>query len=946
MTSRANYDGLTRLRSAGTWSPNPSTFPIVLDKEIRGGLRYCSGANGDTLTNIPGAMLQEGMLVWLDATTGSFAGQNYYQYQLVGTESRNTATGAMPNNNANWTQVTLGGGAGGNGGAQSVANVAALNTLAGTLDETDNGLVVNLEDSTDFNDPAETDPDVTNIPAPLPFTPGADISVILAWTQATSGGATSWRYIRYVRDDPDDAYVLETGDTMTGPLIMDDTTIQITEGTDTLTLNWPTGTADRTISFPDADGTVALAGGLVSNTLNDGNIFVGNASNEATGVSMSGDTTITNAGVVTIANDAVTTVKINDDAVTFAKLDATSQAADRVLAMNASNDGMVWVAQGGGSGGNSGLTVTANPTLTGSLLVGQTITVNNPTITGGTPGTGGNFVDGYERTYQWERAATADGTYSNIAGATNQTYTLVLADSTQFIRCAVTSTDNASPAVSIVARNIPAQVFRGTTNTFRRETTPGSSGFAQQWSGNGWANPITGTSPTDPGPNPAETYIGVQARMFNCLVENNGTRTYVDSNNCRKAQVGRWLRMQKSTAFNTAQPYQNQVPANVGGANSLSIQTFQNNWFDNNLAAWSSGTAYAVGDMVRQGTGNTNSYWYCTTAHTSTASGTDGPPRDATSTDPDVATDGSDGQFMVEIPTFSCEKTWTDTEIIFTLYEGTNTVDNAKVHPLFVRADGSVRDFAYLPKFLNSTAINASSSLTSVPVAVGALSPGNPSSGNTYHTMATNRGAGWLNWSFHCGDALTWLHLGEYGTSNAYIWWANPYNQSNGITTQQLALDGFYSNSNFGSCDNSPGTARTNNYRGIQGSIANPQLGAWLGNSSASFYVNTTSVNLGLSGDATDKTEFDISDWTTGSGSVFHAIDIATGTIGDDVTITIPRVAGNFTTPSTGFIPTTYLVSLQRSGNGWVSYGTYSVLGSHYLTANGYQRSCSICYLP
>ena len=176
MTSRANYDGLTRLQVAGTWSPQPSTFPIVLDKEIRGGLRYCSGANGDTLTNIPGAMLQEGMLVWLDATTGSFTGQNYYQYALVGTESRDAATGVMPNNNANWTQVTLGGGGGGGGAtSQSVANVTALNTMAGTLDDNDNGLIVNLEDSTDFNDAAETDPDVTNIPDPLPFTPGTEI---------------------------------------------------------------------------------------------------------------------------------------------------------------------------------------------------------------------------------------------------------------------------------------------------------------------------------------------------------------------------------------------------------------------------------------------------------------------------------------------------------------------------------------------------------------------------------------------------------------------------------------------------------------------------------------------------------------------------------------------------------------------------------------------------
>lgn len=46
------------------------------------------------------------------------------------------------------------------------------------------------------------------------------------------------------------------------------------------------------------------AGGL-SNTLLNGRVFVGNASNIATGVAMSGDTTITNAGVVAIGANKV-----------------------------------------------------------------------------------------------------------------------------------------------------------------------------------------------------------------------------------------------------------------------------------------------------------------------------------------------------------------------------------------------------------------------------------------------------------------------------------------------------------------------------------------------------------------------------------------------------------------------------------------------------------------
>jgi len=47
-------------------------------------------------------------------------------------------------------------------------------------------------------------------------------------------------------------------------------------------------------------------GGGGSSTLTNTHIFVGNASNVATDVAMSGDTTIDNLGAVTIANNAVT----------------------------------------------------------------------------------------------------------------------------------------------------------------------------------------------------------------------------------------------------------------------------------------------------------------------------------------------------------------------------------------------------------------------------------------------------------------------------------------------------------------------------------------------------------------------------------------------------------------------------------------------------------------
>jgi hypothetical protein len=61
------------------------------------------------------------------------------------------------------------------------------------------------------------------------------------------------------------------------------------------------------------------ASGL-STTLNSSQVFVGNSSNVASAVTMSGDATLSNAGVLTIANNAITTAKINNGAVTDAKI--------------------------------------------------------------------------------------------------------------------------------------------------------------------------------------------------------------------------------------------------------------------------------------------------------------------------------------------------------------------------------------------------------------------------------------------------------------------------------------------------------------------------------------------------------------------------------------------------------------------------------------------------
>lgn len=77
-------------------------------------------------------------------------------------------------------------------------------------------------------------------------------------------------------------------------------------------------------TYNDATGAfVALTGNAgLSSTLSSGNVFVGNASNIATGVAMSGDATMANTGALTIAANAITTAKILNANVTLAKLAA------------------------------------------------------------------------------------------------------------------------------------------------------------------------------------------------------------------------------------------------------------------------------------------------------------------------------------------------------------------------------------------------------------------------------------------------------------------------------------------------------------------------------------------------------------------------------------------------------------------------------------------------
>ena len=113
-----DYSGLTRNTWPGTWSPTGAA-PIALDTELRGGLQSISGGAGDKLTDIYGQRISEGMMVFLKngyvASGYTRTSSTYYTYALLPGESRSQISGAMPNAEANWSEISFASGGGGTG---------------------------------------------------------------------------------------------------------------------------------------------------------------------------------------------------------------------------------------------------------------------------------------------------------------------------------------------------------------------------------------------------------------------------------------------------------------------------------------------------------------------------------------------------------------------------------------------------------------------------------------------------------------------------------------------------------------------------------------------------------------------------------------------------------------------------------------------------------------
>ena len=166
----------------------------------------------------------------------------------------------------------------------------------------------------------------------------------------------------------------KAGGTFTGNVTFDASDIVFDTGSFNITLEGATASANRTITLPDGSGTLLLAGtasivnadisasaGIAFSklaTLTSGQIIVGNSSNAAAAVAMTGDVTISNAGVTSIAADSIVNADINTSAaIAFSKLAPLTSA--HILVGNSSNVAASVAVTGDVTISNAGVTAIA-----------------------------------------------------------------------------------------------------------------------------------------------------------------------------------------------------------------------------------------------------------------------------------------------------------------------------------------------------------------------------------------------------------------------------------------------------------------------------------------------------------------------------------------------------------------------------------------------------------
>ena len=155
-------------------------------------------------------------------------------------------------------------------------------------------------------------------------------------------------------------------------------------------------------------------------------------------------------------------IRINGSTSGYTELTAPAVANNITLTLPDSTGSAGQALVSDGAGGMSwsavaSLDAVTVPAITGDVKINGTVTANNPLVAGGTTP--------YSYSYQWQFQASGGSSYSNISGATSQTFTIPLNINSVSagggtLQCIVTVSDSTTPALTTTLTSSPTAAIQ------------------------------------------------------------------------------------------------------------------------------------------------------------------------------------------------------------------------------------------------------------------------------------------------------------------------------------------------------------------------------------------------------------------------------------------------------------------------------------------------------
>ena len=255
--------------------------------------------------------------------------------------------------------------------------------------------------------------------------------------------------------------------------------------------------------------------------------------------------------------------------------------------------------------------------VSGSKTYGSTLTANVSGQPSGTTAT----------SYQWQRASSATGTWSNIANATGKTYKLGTGDMNQYLRVLVGTTSTyytVSQGVSAsygsigkASTTVTATVSGTKNNTSRLTVSVGglpgvgtnTVSYQWQWSSNG-SNGWTNSTYSDGKSNTIQMKEADVAYYYRCIVSVSGN-AYYNINGATSAAygpIGKSNHSAPSVSISGSKVYGATITANVSGQPNGTTGTSYQWQRASSASGFYSNISGATGKTYKLGTGDMNHY--------------------------------------------------------------------------------------------------------------------------------------------------------------------------------------------------------------------------------------------------------------------------------------------------------------------------------------------------